>query len=52
MRVFDDSHSEETVLEFLRKFGLASRKEIADLLWSKLSEALDEVQKSEKSAIF
>ncbi|TBY68150.1 transcriptional regulator [Rhizobium leguminosarum bv. viciae] len=47
-RAFDDQHYEEMVLEFLRKFGRASRKEIDDLLWNKLSEALDEFQKKRK----
>ncbi len=47
-RAFDDQHYEEMVLEFLRKFGQASRKEIDDLLWNKLSEALDENQKKRK----
>jgi ATP-dependent DNA helicase RecG len=47
-RAFDDQHYEEMVIEFLRKFGRASRKEIDDLLWNKLSEALDQNQKKHK----
>jgi ATP-dependent DNA helicase RecG len=47
-RGFDDLHYEEMVLEFLRKFSRASRREIDDLLWNKLSEALDETQKKQK----
>lgn len=47
-RAFDDQHYEEMVLEFLRKFGRASRKEIDDLLLGKLSEALDQNQKKHK----
>ena len=47
-RAFDDQHYEELVLEFLRKFGRASRKDIDDLLRGKLSEALDDSQKRNK----
>ncbi|MFG6543810.1 RNA-binding domain-containing protein [Sulfitobacter sp. 1A10445] len=47
-RAFDDQHYEELVLEMLRKFGRASRKEIDTLLWSKLSDALSETQKKNK----
>ncbi|MGV1916142.1 RNA-binding domain-containing protein [Rhizobium sp. 22-785-1] len=47
-RAFDDQHYEGLVIEFLRKFKRASRKDIDDLLWDKLSEALDEVQKKRK----
>lgn len=47
-RAFDDHHYEELVVEFLRKFGQASRKEIDGLLWSKLSDSLGTQQKSNK----
>ena len=48
MRSFDDSHYERMICEFLEKFGSASRKEIDELLLNKLSDALDDKQKSTK----
>lgn len=48
MRAFDDQHYADLVVQFLRKFGSASRKEIDDLLWDKLSDALDDVQRRHK----
>lgn len=47
-RAFDDQHYEEMILELLRKFGKASRKELDGLLRTKLSDALNEKQKSHK----
>ncbi|GGA56667.1 hypothetical protein GCM10011385_07700 [Nitratireductor aestuarii] len=47
-RAFDDPHYEKMILEFLRKFDRASRKDIDDLLWDKLSEALDPLRKKRK----
>jgi ATP-dependent DNA helicase RecG len=47
-RAFDDQHYADMVVEFLRKFGSASRKDIDDLLWDKLSDALDDKQKRNK----
>ena len=49
-RPFDDLHYEEMIVGFLRKFQPASRKEIDELLWDKLSEALDDKQKKNKIA--
>lgn len=47
-RAFDNRHYEDMVVEFLRKFGTASRKDIDDLLWDKLSDLLTEKQKNRK----
>ncbi|WP_024897857.1 RNA-binding domain-containing protein [Brucella rhizosphaerae] len=47
-RPFDDHHYGEMIVEYLRKFGMASRKDIDELLWGKLSEALDDTQKKNK----
>jgi ATP-dependent DNA helicase RecG len=47
-RAFDDGYYRKLVLEFLRKFGHASRADIDDLLTEKLSDALDEEQKVNK----
>jgi len=38
----------DLVLKFLSKFGSASRKEIDELLWDKLSDALNDAQKKSK----
>jgi ATP-dependent DNA helicase RecG len=45
---FDDQHYADLVLKFLSKFGSASRKEIDELLWDKLSDSLNDVQKKSK----
>lgn len=47
-RAFDDQHYADMVVEYLRKFGSASRKDVDDLLWDKLSDALDDSQKRNK----
>ncbi len=47
-RAFDDQHYGDMVVGYLREFGSASRKELDDLLWNKLSDALDETQKKNK----
>ncbi len=47
-RAFDDQHYADLVLQYLSKFGSASRKEIDKLLWDKLSDALDDGQKKSK----
>ncbi len=47
-RSFDDRHYEGLVIEYVREFGGASRKEIDVLLWNKLSDALDETRKKTK----
>jgi ATP-dependent DNA helicase RecG len=45
---FDDQHYADLVLKFLSKFGSASRKEIDELLWDKLSDSLNDAQKKSK----
>ena len=47
-RAFDDQHYADLILEYLSKFGSASRKEVDNLLWNKLSDALNDVQKKSK----
>ena len=47
-RAFDDQHYADLILEYLSKFGSASRKEVDNLLWDKLSDALDDAQKKSK----
>ena len=36
------------LVQYLREFGTASRKDVDDLLWDKLSDALDEAQRANK----
>ena len=47
-RAQDDEFYAKLLLDYLAKFGGATRKEIDQLLWAKLSEALDETQKTNK----
>lgn len=47
-RAFDDQHYADMLMQYLREFGTASRKDVDDLLWDKLSDALDEAQKANK----
>lgn len=47
-RALDDSHYSKLVEDYLDKFGSATRREIDDLLFSKLSDALDDQQKRNK----
>jgi len=47
-RTLDDSHYKKLIMDYLYKFGSASRKDINDLLWEKLSDALNETQKQNK----
>ncbi len=47
-RAFDDFHYEEMIVGYLREFGHASRKELDELLRAKLSDVLDETQKTHK----
>ena len=47
-RALDDSHYERLILDFLDKFGSATRRDIDALLLGKLNDALDDQQKSNK----
>src|SRR5690606_13426863 len=44
-RAFDKDHYQKMVIEYLKKFGEANRKNFDKLLIDKLSDALDESQK-------
>lgn len=48
MRAQDDDYYIKLVADFIKKFGKASREDIDKLLNKKLSDALDEEQKSKK----
>lgn len=47
-RAFDKEHYKKMVVELIKKFGSANRKDIDDLLWSKLSDMLTDKQKKIK----
>lgn len=47
-RAQDDTHYAKLVTDYLTKFGSASRQDISDMLWDKLSDALDDRQKRNK----
>lgn len=47
-RPLDDLHYEEIIVEYLRKFSRASRRDIDGLLWEMLSGSLDEAQRKYK----
>ena len=47
-RAFDDGHYKKMIVEYLRRYGEASRTEIDALLLDKLSDALDTDQKRNK----
>lgn len=47
-RAFEEQHYVDWIVQYLREFGSASRKDVDDLLWDKLSDALDETQKKNK----
>ncbi|HAM39530.1 MAG: transcriptional regulator [Elusimicrobia bacterium RIFOXYD2_FULL_34_15] len=47
-RAFDKEHYKKMVIEFINKFGSASRKDVNKLIFNKLSDILDEKQKRTK----
>lgn len=49
-RALDDTFYAQLIIGYLSKFGKASREEINKLLWDKLSDALDDKQKTNKIA--
>jgi ATP-dependent DNA helicase RecG len=49
-RAQDDAFYTKLLTDYLAEFGKASRQEINNLLWDKLSDALDDEQKSNKVA--
>lgn len=47
-RAFDDSHYEKLILNFIDKYGSATRKDIDELIIDKLPEFLNNTQKRNK----
>lgn len=48
-KAFDDQYYKDMIIEYLKKFGQANRKNIRDLLIEKLPNVLDEKQKDFKT---
>jgi ATP-dependent DNA helicase RecG len=47
-RAFDKEYYKKMIIELIKKFGSASRKDIDELLWNKLSDVLTDKQKKAK----
>lgn len=45
---FDDKYYKDLIVEYLKQYGRAKKKDIRDLLWDKLPDALSDVQKENK----
>lgn len=45
---FDDQYYKDLILEYIRKYSKANKKEIRELLWNKLPDSLSEQQKENK----
>ncbi len=45
---FDDKYYKDLIVEYLRKYGKAKKKDIRELLWEKLPDALSDAQKEHK----
>lgn len=47
-RAFDDQYYRDLIVEYLKQYGKAQKKDIRDLLWDKLPAALSDKQKENK----
>lgn len=47
-RAFDNDHYNKMITDFIETYGQASREDIDKLIWSKLSDALNDDQKKDK----
>jgi ATP-dependent DNA helicase RecG len=47
-KAFDDQYYKDMIVEYLRKYGKAKKKDIRDLLWDKLPDVLDAKKKNSK----
>ena len=45
---FDDKYYKDLVVEYLKQYGKAKKKDIRELLWDKLPDALSDKQKEYK----
>ena len=47
-KAFNDQYYKDLIVEYLRKYGKASKQDIRELLWEKLPDILDDKQKNSK----
>lgn len=47
-RAFDDQYYRDLIVEYLKQYGKAQKKDVRDLLWDKLPAALSDKQKENK----
>lgn len=45
---FDDKYYKDLIVEYLKQYGKAKKKDIRELLWDKLPDALSDAQKENK----
>ncbi len=45
---FDDKYYKDLIIEYLKQYGRAKKKDIRELLWDKLPDALSDAQKENK----
>ncbi len=45
---FDDKYYKDLIVEYLKQYGKAKKKDIRELIWDKLPNALSDVQKENK----
>lgn len=45
---FDDKYYKDLIVEYLKKYGKAKKKDVRELLWDKLPDVLSDVQKENK----
>ena len=45
---FDDKYYKDLIVEYLKQYGKAKKRDIRELLWDKLPDALSDVQKENK----
>ena len=45
---FDDKYYKDLIVEYLKQYGKAKKKDIRELLWDKLPDALNDTQKENK----
>lgn len=45
---FDDKYYKDLIVEYLKQYGKAKKKDIRELLWDKLPDVLSDVQKENK----
>ncbi len=49
-KAFDDQYYKDLIIQYLKKYGKAQKKDIRDLLWDKLPDVLDDKKKNSKTS--